>query len=237
MPVRAAIRLACHLNAIRHGRVSVEVAARAVQASAVAHHVVDTDGLLGLDPLRANTLEAAIAAALVLTEGDWQLRLPRPGAPDGLRAEVLAAALDVGAVVLPTTGGLALIPLPVGAAVQWRVLPADPPAPGPSPAEAERELGELILDAGRRLADVVPVVAMSAPRGDDLTALAPGYPARQVHRAERALRLLEASEAGLDSVGLSSFHDDQRSRILRSLRDAAAAALATACRWPDEPRP
>ena len=57
MLVSAAFALTVHLNACRHSAISAEVGARGVIGDYTAHHVIDAEGLLGLDPLRATELD------------------------------------------------------------------------------------------------------------------------------------------------------------------------------------
>lgn len=236
-PVLAAVRLATFLNALRHGAVSTEVAARSVVGDDVAHHVVDADGLLGLDPLRANDLEAALTAVGLFTDDDWLLCLPRPGAPAGLGGPALSSALDPGVAVAPGRGGVVFVPHPVGAAVQWLVQPGTRVGPIPQTYDAERALSETVIAAGRQLAGLQLEPAGGGRRSRQPTSpiqLAPGYPSRNRHSADRAWLLFHACSAALDdeSGQLSSYEMESRFTVLRNVRDAAAGALAAACVWP-----
>uniref|UniRef100_UPI0018E52420 hypothetical protein n=1 Tax=Desertihabitans aurantiacus TaxID=2282477 RepID=UPI0018E52420 len=64
--------------------------------------------------------------------------------------------------------------------------------------------------------------------------LAAGYPARQERAAERALRLVQVTEAGLsdDREVLHSFALQRRTELLRRLHTVASDALCAACAWP-----
>lgn len=242
MLVAASVRLATHLNAVRHGLIGVDVAARTVVADQVAHHVVDTDGLLGLDPFGANELASAVSAATMLINSDWMICLPRPGAPAGLSGPGLAAAIDTGVGVIPVSGGVVMLPVAVGKAIQWSVHAAGRAGPVPDSYEAERVLSETILLAGHQLAELTVAESLLPDRhGRDRrgagspVALAPGYPARKRIAADRSLRLLTACDSAMaDDTGVvSSFELQTRSRLLRRLRDAAADALAAAVVWPE----
>lgn len=240
-PVLAAVRLVSHLNAVRHGTVSPEVAARGIVGPDVAHHVVDEGGLLGLDPLRANDLQPALAAALVLVPGDWLLCLPRPGRTYGLRGAGLQPALAAEVAAVPVAGGLLLAPRFVGRAVQWTVHPAERAGAVPDVREAERTLSETVVEAGRALADLDlapagPPGRGRSPRRADPVGLAPGYPARQLTAVHRAWLLYDACGRALEDDGgaISSFDLSSRRAVLRGVRDASADALVAACAWPPE---
>ena len=237
--VLAAVRLVGFLNALRHGEVSAEVAARSVIGDDVAHHVVDTDGLLGLDPVRASDLDPALTAVGLFVDSDWLLCLPRPGAPAGLGGAALAAALANGVAVAPVRGGVVFVPHAVGAAIQWAVLAGTRVGPLPQAYEAERALAETIVAAGRQLAGL----AIEPPAGGRRTRqtlspvlLAPGYPSRHLHAADRAWRLFHACSVAIDdeSGQLSSYEVASRFAVLRTVRDCAADALTAACVWPHQ---
>lgn len=241
MSVAAAIRLAGNLNALRVGAVSAEVAAREVVDDDVAHHVIDAQGLLGLDPLGANDLEEALRSALLLTSSlpdahapQWILALPRPGALAPLRgpAELNATALAAEVAVVPAAGGPAWVPHEVGQAVQWQVLPANRPAFPETPADADRHLSEVVLRAGQTLAEL----DMSSGQRPAYAhpQLPATYPERSQKSAHRAMLLLAAADAGLeDHSGLLHSHAiGVRRQVLTELRNAAAAALSAAVSWP-----
>lgn len=247
MTLFAAIRLVTHLNVLRHagrssaidaGTPSVEVVARIVQAEDAAHHVSSPDGLLGLSGDDAVELDRAIAAALGYGQSDWVLGLPRPGRLGPLRgpATLTRAALEAGAAVIPRDGGPAWVPTRVGPAVQWLVLPAERPFPPVASAEAEHALTLAMLAATGDL-DRLGMVSGRRPRGTDLV-LPSAYPARQRRAADRALRLVEACEAGLaDESGLLHAHAvEARARTLRALLNAALDSLEASCAWqaPDD---
>ena len=228
------LRMTANLNAVVRFQVSVAEAVVAVVGQDVAHHVVDPDGLLDLDPLRATPLDAVLGTIAACDPELWVLALPVPGALGPLRgpAALNRAALEVGEAVLAgTAGGLALVPHAVGRGVQWRVHRAERPSSPPSSYDAERTLSEAVLDAGAALArlDVA-----GGPRPADIRAeLAPGYSPRQRVAADRAARLLQACDQALstDGTAITSHEAELRARELRRLRNAAGDALCAAASW------
>ena len=228
------LRMTANLNAVVRFQVSVAEAAAAVIGDDVAHHVVDPEALLDLDPLRATPLDAALGTIAARDPELWVLALPVPGALGPLRgpAALNRAALEVGEAVLAgTSGGLALVPHAVGRGVQWRVHRAERPFSPPSSYDAERALSEAVLSAAETLArlDVA-----GGPRPADAEAvLAPGYSPRQRVAADRAARLLHACDhaLGTDGRAISSHEAELRARELRRLRSAAGDALCAAASW------
>ncbi|MDO5498865.1 MAG: hypothetical protein Q4F67_04185 [Propionibacteriaceae bacterium] len=230
----AAIALTANLNAARHTTLSPEVAARAVVGDHAAHHVVDHHGLLGLDPLSASELDAAIAAALLLVDSDWLLAIPRPGrlAPLAGPPDLTSHALEAGAAVVPARSGPAWIPHAVGPAIQWLILPARAPQLTPDPAEADRLLRQLVVRAGRSLADL-PLGTTERPEIDPPPALPPAYGQRSQQALARAWQLSHALKAALADDGdtLHLHAIEARRRTLSELRDAADQALCAAVSW------
>lgn len=231
------VRLAGHLNALIHGQLSVEVAAHAITEPDVAHHVIDRDGRLGLDPLSAHPLETVLPVLRLAERESWVLALPVPGSLGALRGPraLNEAALEAGQAVVGGSAGLGLVPLQVGPAVQWQVFAAERPLSTMTPYEAERALNEVVLEAAATLSRL-EIAAGSRPATDRLQ-LAPGYPSRQLATAEKAARLLAAAEAALtdDGAAISAFEADERSRVLRRLRAAASDALCAAVSFPPRP--
>lgn len=242
MTLLASIRLVTHLNVLRDagrspqaagGVPSPEVAARIVQSTDAAHHVSSPDGLLGLPPDHASELDHAIAAALGHGSSDWVLARPRPGRLGPLRGPVALtrAALEAGAAVIPRDGGPSWVPRRVGPAVQWSIMSSERPFPPVAAAEAEHALTLAMLGATEEL-DRLGMVSGRRPRGTDLL-MPQAYPARQRRAADRALRLVEACEAGLaDESGLLHAHAvETRARTLRALLNAALDSLEASCAW------
>lgn len=234
MQALPSLRLTVNLNAVLRFQVSVAQAAGAVVGSDVAHHVVDPEGLLGLDPVQATPLVAALPKLATHEQDHWVLGLPQPGRLGPLRgpAAVNSAALATGEVVLAAGGGLALVPHPIGPSVQWRVYPAEPPFSPLSPYDAERALSETVLSAADTLSRL-DVAAGGRPRSVTGATLAPGYSPRQQAAADRAARLLLACEAALasDGAAITSYEAEVRTRELRRLHAAAADALCAAASW------
>jgi len=228
------LRLAANLNAVIIGAQSLEQAERAVVARDVAHHVVDPDAVLGADPEQATPLDDVLPALRAAETEAWFLCLPSPGQLTPLRgpADLNLAALTQGEAVVASSGRVALVPLPVGRAVQWRVYAAERPLAPESPYEVERRLSEAILGAAQALARL-DVAAGTRPRSSTPPPLAPGYGNRQRVTAERAARLIEVCDAALagDGASITAYEMERRGRELRQLRTAARDALISAVSW------
>lgn len=244
MALYPSLRMTTHLNALRHlardlapaadRQLSAERAAAAIIGDDVAHHVVDLGERAGLDPSRATPLPDALPA-LAGIESEWILALPQAGALGSLRGPVALnrAALAVGEAVVASTSGIALVPHRVGQAVQWRVFAAERPFPPPSSYDAERALSEAVLKAATTLTQLD--VASGRRPGLTMDVGLPGaYSPRQHAMAARAMRLLAACDAALqtDGASITSFEVEARSRELRLVRDAANQALCAAATWP-----
>jgi hypothetical protein len=235
-PGRLSLRLTANLNAALHGTLVDERAVAEVIGADVAHHVVDPDGVLDLDPDRATPLDDAFATLVAREPDRWLLALPLPGMLAPLRgpAPFTTAALATGVAVVAAGGGVGLVPHRVGHAVQWRVFAAARPFAPPTLYEAERELSEAVLRATTTLSRL-DVAAGARPRTGDGPTLAPGYPPRAHATAGRAARLLAACEAALETDGaaITLYEADLRSRELRGVRSAAGQALCAAAGWPE----
>lgn len=234
MKVSAAVRLVTHLNAAACGAVSVEVAAHAITQPELVHHVIDPDSLLGLDPLAASDLSVALPNAMA-RGSRWQLALPQPGRLAPLRgpSALTTAALATGVAVLPAQAGAAWLPHQVGPTMQWRLLSAERPSSPPGRYEADRALSELIMGAARRLGDL-DIVAGARPGTHAQLELAPGYPVRNVAAADRAMRILAATQAAREQEAdlLHSHAVGVRATTMRELEVAAIDLLCAACVWP-----
>ena len=234
MDALPSVRMTANLNSMIKGQQSTEQAERAIVGQDVAHHVIDPDGALGLDPLQASTLDAALEALLAAEPEGWFLALPVPGNLAPLRgpAPFNLAALEQGEAVVASASGLGLVPIRVGQAVQWRVFIAERPLAPSSPYEAERALNEAVIDAAATLSRL-EVAAGSRPTPAGALMLAPGYSTHQRTTAERAARLLAACDSALldDGASISSFEADGRARELRRVRAKAGEALGSAVSW------
>jgi len=232
--------MTANLNALVHGLIDVPRASQAIRADDVAHHVLDPESVLELDPLNATDLATALTALQVSERDGWILGLPAPGALPPLRGprHLNEAALQAGEVVVANTAGIGLVPLRVGRAVQWRIYPAERPFAPASPYEAERDLNEAVLGAAKALT-ALDLAGGTRPPDPADTRLAPGYSSRQRGTANRALYLLAACDAALrdDGGSVSSYEAEVRSRTLRTVRAAASQALCSASSWIDGPTP
>ena len=228
------VRMTANLNSMIRGQQPIEQAERAIVGRDIAHHVVDPDGVLGLDPLQASTLDAALEALLAAEAQGWFLALPVPGSLAPLRGPTAfnLTALEQGEAVVASTAGLGLVPIRVGQAVQWRVFAAERPLAPSSPWEAEQALNEVVIEAAATLSRL-DVAAGARPAAPSPVILAPGYGTRQRATVERAARLLAACDAALldDGASISSFEADRRSRELRGVRAKAGEALGSAVSW------
>jgi len=228
------VRMTANLNSLIRGQQSIEQAERAIVGDDVAHHVIDPDSALGLDPLEASTLDEALGALTTAEQNGWFLGLPMPGSLAPLRgpAEFNLAALEQGEAVVASSAGLGLVPIRVGQAVQWRIFTTERPLAPSSPYEAERALNEVVIDAAAALSRL-DVAAGARPQPPDGTALAPGYSSRQRATVQRATRLLAACDAALrhDGASISSFEAERRAQELRRVRAKAGEALGSAVSW------
>lgn len=234
MTLLAAVRLVSYLNAAGTDPSLRQVAPLAVRGEDVAHHVVDPRGLIGGPAEGAVPLADVFETLLGAGGRSWLLALPDPGRLAPLRGppELVRAALATGVAAVAATGALALVPYRVGPAVQWLVLPAEPPAAIATGYEAERELSETVLRAAAELGRLD--VAGGQRPGFPGLELAPGTPARQRAAADRAVRLRIACTAALaeDGTAISAYEADRRRTALRDVREAAGQALSAALRWP-----
>jgi hypothetical protein len=233
-----ALRLTVALNAMINTPLTIAEAVAVAQGEDVAHHVVDPENQLRLDQDGAVPLTAALPVIAARESEMWVLALPVPGAAGALRgpAALTADALAVGEAVVAGRAGIGLVPHRVGPAVQWRVWPAEPPAPPPSPNEADGALSETVISAADALGRLA-VAAGARPSGPVRLATAPGLSTRQQARIDRALRLLEACTLALESDGaaISAWEAETRFRELVRVRAAAAAALCATATWAGHP--
>lgn len=240
-PVLAAIRLTTQLNARLWSTddatppASHEVTAHLITGDDAAHHVVDAESRLGLDPLHANELADALAAATLLEPTGWMLVLPRPGHLGALRGPVPTntAALAAGSAVLARTAGAAWVPTVVGSAVQWSILPGVAPGATPGPADAERALTEAMVAATRDL-DELDVAGGARPGRPSTVRLPKAYGPRRQRSLDRALMVHLACTAALedDGAALSSFEMERRRAALTPLVGLTADVVVAACSTP-----
>lgn len=225
-----AIRLAATLNDVSLGRVGAATAEAALRPDGTPHHVLDREGVLGLDPLSGTPLRLALAAVERSGLTTWRLSLPRPGRFAGLRgpAELNREAVEVGAAIVDTAGRCWL-PYPVGEAMQWTLARANAPLPASQLAEARQLLNHAILTAERALREL-GMAAGQRPEPFDNDLLGEFYPRANHTLLTRALALHDACQAGLSSTPdvLTSFGQEVRERELRTLDAACLDAIEAA---------
>ena len=228
------VRMTANLNSLLRRQQSLEQAERGIRESDTAHHVVDPDDVLGVDPLAATPLDEVLARLRGLEREAWFLSLPVPGSLHPLRGPVRfnQAALLQGEAVVASTGGVGLVPHRVGAGVQWRVYAADRPFAPSTPYDADRILSEVVIEAAAVLS-ALDVASGPRPTEPAAPMLAPGYSSRQRASAVRAARLIAVCDAALSGDGgsLSSFEVERRATQLRRLRACAGDALGAAVSW------
>ena len=109
------VRMTANLNSLIMGRQRIEQAERAIVGADVAHHVVDPDGVLGLDPLQAADLDEALE---LLRAAERAGLVPRPArCPARWRplrgpAAFNLAALEQGEAVVASSAGTRPGPAP-----------------------------------------------------------------------------------------------------------------------------
>lgn len=212
----------------------------AVLGDDVTHAVAGAPGadstetlLAGLARLRS--LGTVALGAAFPVEGD-PLGL---GGPRAFNTE----ALEAGEAVVADGSGLGLVPYRTGAAIAWRVLPADR-RQLPDVGDADRGLRSGLFETANELArlDVARWRPEVADRLMDLRhreplAGAPGVPPRCISLAERALQATEIVALALEDDGgaVSASEIEQRRAALTPLDRAARRALTAACSpeaWP-----
>ncbi|HEX6233279.1 MAG TPA: hypothetical protein VFZ63_09135 [Jiangellaceae bacterium] len=175
--------------------------------------------------------------------------LPRPGDPHGLGGpvELTESAVAAGEAVVAVGAPYALVPRvsafgppgDQGHFVTWVWYQANPPPAGPTITQADRDLNDALLAAGRVLADLDvpswrPEVAQLL---DDVRAgrasapLPHGYSQEAQALAARAARLWTIAEFALadDGGAVTTAEASARREALRQLERAARHGLAAAC--------
>lgn len=212
------------------------------------------DGVLGDDVTHVvvdGTATGSLLATLVAARQDGATAIaavfPAPGDLVGLRGPGVlnAAAVEAGEAALFLGAGRALVPVQVGRAVEWTVLPAERRMP-PDLGEADRRLRATLLRAADDLA-ALDVASWAPDAADELIDLrsssrvaAPlSIPDRCVDLAGRALRLARVVELALADHGgaLGSAQIERRRAVLDELDRTTRQALAAACSpdgWPPD---
>ncbi len=225
LPVAAL--LAVWLDAFRAGDVGVDDLAVAVRGDDPRHLVT---GLGGRDVAELEELPSVL-------DGPVSLALPAPGDPVGLGGPDAfnLAAMDAGQAVV--VGGVGLVPTEDARTVVWSAFAAEP-VPWVDERESAIELRTTLTEVTMQLVDLdvaawqpdIPDLLMNLRNRPPLP-LPPGYDARRVDTAERAVLCLEIvglARSG-DGGAVSSYEMDQRRAALGQLDRAARRALVGAC--------
>lgn len=225
LPVAAI--LATWLHAFRRGDVGPDDLADAVRGDDPRHLVAGLGeaGVLELQELPG------------MLDGPVSLAMPSPGDPVGLGGPqpFNLAAIEAGQAVIVGTVGL--VPVEDARTVVWSAHPAWP-APWVDERETAVELRTTLTEVTRRLVDLevaswqpdIPDLLMNLRNRRPLP-LPPGYDARRVETAERAVLCLEIVELARAGEGgaVSSYEIEQRRAALGDLDRAARRALVGAC--------
>lgn len=235
-------RFTCWTNSWLSGSTSLDEADDAIRGSDAAHHLID----LPEQPGEAVPLLLGLGRLRQLGARHCSLAMPAPGDPLGLAgpAEFTTAAVEAGEAVVVDGAGIGLVPLQVGAGVQWQVYRAQPPVPLGF-AEAATELTRGLHDAIEVMSSMPvegwrPELAeafadLRGSRRSREPGLPPGYRARAETLAVRASTCLLVcdlvAESGSGVVGSAGEVESRRS-VLRSLESAARRGLVAAVSTP-----
>jgi hypothetical protein len=222
--------LATWLDAVRRGHTGPDEFADAVRGDDPRHLVT---GLPERAPVELHELPAALT-------GPISLALPAPGDPVGLGgpASFNLAAIEARQAVV--VGPIGMVPEEDARTIIWRAHPAGR-VPWVDEREAASELRTALADVTRRLVDLdvaawqpdIPDLLLNLRHRAPLS-LPPGYDARRVETAERAvlcLDIIELARAG-EGGAVSAYEMDRRRAALGDLDRAARRALVGACSSP-----
>ncbi len=225
LPVSAV--LATWLDAACTGQVRPEEFADVVRGDDPRHLV---SGLPEREVLELHELPEVVA-------GRVSLALPAPGDMVGLGgpASFNVAATDAGEAVV--AGSFGLVPEVDARTVVWRAYPADR-VPWVDERETAADLKVALADVTRRLVDLdvaawqpdIPDLLLNLRHRPPLP-LPPGYDARRVETAERAvlcLDIIELARSG-DGGAVTAYEMEHRRRALDDLERATRRALVGAC--------
>ena len=225
LPVSAV--LATWLDAACTGQVRPEDLADVVRGDDPRHLVA---GLPERDVIELHELPEVV-------EGRVSLALPAPGDLVGLGgpASFNVAATDAGEAVV--AGSFGLVPEVDARTVVWRAYPADR-VPWVDERETAAELKVALADVTRRLVDLdvaawqpdIPDLLLNLRHRTPLP-LPPGYDARRVETAERAvlcLDILALARSG-DGGAVTAYEMEHRRAALGDLERATRRALVGAC--------
>ncbi len=236
------VRLAAWATMWFEGRCDVDEVIERVRGDDEPHSLAGSPALESLDEVLVFWRESAVEAGSVA--------LPRPGDLLGLAGPLPLneAAVQAGeAVIAVGAASYALVPrvTPFGPPgdqghfVEWMWHEARKPPAGPSIAEADRELNEALLAAGRVLADLDvplwrPEVAQlldDVRSGKASAPLPHGYSQEAQALAARSARLWTIAEFALadDGGAVTAAEASARREALRQLERTARHGLAAAC--------
>ncbi len=230
LPVSA--RLAWWGTAWLRGHAVTDLVVDAVLADDATHVVAGLPGVEGSVGLARALGELRAARATGVG-----LALPAAGDPVGLGGPVAfnAAALAAGEAVV--SAGVGLVPMRVGAAVEWTAYDAGP-RPLVDVGEADRGLRRALSGAATTLADLdvarwrpeAAATLMNLHRPPRLKP-PPGTPERCVDLAARALQARTIVGLALedDGAAISATEADLRRSALQPLAAAARRGLVAAC--------
>jgi hypothetical protein len=228
----ASALLATWLDAARAGRVSPDDFADAVRGDDPRHLVT---GLPERDVLELHELPAVVT-------GRVSLALAAPGDLVGLGGpeSFNTVVTDAGEAVL--AGAFGLVPEVDARTVVWRAYPADR-APWVDERETAAELKLALADVTRRLVDLdvaawqpdIPDLLLNLRHRAPLP-LPPGYDARRVETAERAVLCLDILDLARSDDGgaVTAYEMQQRRAAMDDLARATRRALVGACSSRDE---
>jgi hypothetical protein len=225
LPVSAV--LATWLDAACRGQVQPEQLADVVRGEDPRHLVA---GFPEREVLELHELPQVVA-------GRVSLALPAPGDLVGLGgpAAFNMAATDAGEAVV--AGSFGLVPEVDARTVVWRTYPADR-VPWVDERETAVELKVALAEVTRRLVDLdvaawqpdIPDLLLNLRHRTPLP-LPPGYDARRVETAERAVLCLDILALALSGDGgaVTAYEMEQRRAALADLERATRRALVGAC--------
>ncbi|WP_151082364.1 hypothetical protein [Nocardioides cynanchi] len=238
-PLPVSGRLAWWGTAWLRGLVVTDLVLDAVLGDDATHVVAGLPGVDGPVPLARALAELRLAGATGLG-----LAVPAPGDPVGLGGPPAfnTAALESGQAAVSV--GLGLVPLRVGAAVEWTAYDALPRQLS-DVGECDRALRLALQEAAGTLADLD--VARWRPEVADALlnlrhrpelAPPPGTPGRCVELAGRSLQSLGIVDLALEDDGssLDAGRAAARREALAPLAAAARRGLVAACSpevWPE----
>jgi len=183
----------------------------------------------------SESLLLALGTLRALGTTGARLALPVPGDPLGVAgpSSFNLAALEAEEAVVLEGGGLGLVPVQVGRAVEWQCHPALPPAPV-DPGEASLGLRRTLLEVTTLLTELdvaswqpeIPDALMNLRHRTPLR-LPPSYDERRRERLEQALLCLEivALARSAESGALTAEQIEYRRRALDELDRAARRGL------------